>query len=114
QRGADALLVHVDALFNDRGEYQIADLAAEYRLPTMMANETFPGRGGLISYGAETHDLNRQPGVYIGPLLRGGKAAAFPGVQPSPFAVRVNFKTAKAMGLAIPEAFLLLADEVIE
>ena len=65
-RGADALLVHVDALFNDRGEYQIADLAAQYRLPTMMANDTFPGRGGLISYGGDTHDLNRQAGVYIG------------------------------------------------
>src|SRR5215831_4124516 len=114
QRGADALLVHVDALFNDRGEYQIADLAAEYRLPTMMANETFPGRGGLISYGADTRDLNRQAGVYIGRILRGEKPADLPVVQPSTFALRVNLKTAKAMGLAIPEAFLLLADEVIE
>src|SRR6516225_6308335 len=46
RRGPDALLVHVDALFNDRGEYQIADLAAEYRLPTMMANDTLPGAAG--------------------------------------------------------------------
>ena len=114
QRGADALLVHVDALFNDRGEYQIADLAAEYRLPTMMANETFPGRGRLISYGADTRDLNRQAGVYIGRILRGEKPADLPVVQPSTFALRVNLKTAKALGLSIPEAFLLLADEVIE
>jgi putative tryptophan/tyrosine transport system substrate-binding protein len=114
QRGADALLVHVDALFNDRGEYQIADLAAQYRLPTMMANDTFPGRGGLISYGADTYDLNRQAGVYIGRILRGEKPADLPVVQPSTFALRVNLKTAKALGLSIPEAFLLLADEVIE
>jgi putative tryptophan/tyrosine transport system substrate-binding protein len=114
QRGADALLVHVDALFNDRGEYKIADLAAEYRLPTMTANHTFTVRGGLISYGADTDDLNRQAGVYIGRILRGEKPADLPVVQPSTFALRVNLKAAKALGLSIPEAFLLLADEVIE
>src|SRR6476619_7112923 len=82
QRGADALLVHVDALFNDQGEYQIADLAAQYRLPTMMANDTFPGRGGLISYAADTRDLNRHAGVDIGRILRGEKPADLPVVQP--------------------------------
>jgi putative ABC transport system substrate-binding protein len=114
QRGADALLVHVDALFNDRGEYQIADSAAQYRLPTMTANATFTERGGLISYGADTQGLNRQAGVYIGRILRGEKPADLPVVQPTTFALRVNLKTAKALGLLIPEAFLLLADEVIE
>jgi putative ABC transport system substrate-binding protein len=114
QRGADALLVHVDALFNDRGEYQIADMAAQYRLPTMTANATFTGRGGLIGYGADTYDLNRQAGVYIGRILRGEKPADLPVVQPTTFALRVNLKTAKALGLSIPEPFLLLADEVIE
>jgi putative tryptophan/tyrosine transport system substrate-binding protein len=114
QHGADALLVHVDALFNDRGEYQIADLAAQYRLPAMMANDTFTGRGGLISYGADTRDLNRQAGIYIGRILRGEKPADLPVIQPTTFALRVNLKTAKALGLPIPEAFLLLADEVIE
>ena len=114
QRGADALLVHVDALFNDRGEYQIADLAAQYRLPTMMANDTFPGRGGLISYGGDPYDLNRQAGVYIGRILRGEKPADLPVIQPTTFALRVNLRVAKTLGLSIPEAFLLLADEVIE
>jgi putative ABC transport system substrate-binding protein len=114
QRGADALLVHVDALFNDRGEYQIADLAAQHRLPTMTANVTFTGRGGLISYGADTYDLNRQAGVYVARILRGEKPADLPVVQPTTFALRVNLKAAKALGLSIPEAFLLLADEVIE
>jgi len=114
QRRADALLVHVDALFNDRGEYQIADLAAEYRLPTMTANTTFTGRGGLISYGADTYGLNRQAAVYIARILRGERPAELPVVQPTTFALRVNLKAAKALGLSIPEAFLLLADEVIE
>jgi putative ABC transport system substrate-binding protein len=114
QRRADALLVHVDALFNDRGEYQIADLAAEHRLPTMTANTTFTGRGGLISYGADTYGLNRQAAVYIARILRGEKPAELPVVQPTTFALRVNLKAAQALGLSIPEAFLLLADEVIE
>src|SRR4029078_4413694 len=114
QLGADALLVHVDALFNDQGEYQIADLAAQYRLPTMMANDTFTGRGGLISYDADTQDLKRNARVYIVRILRGEKPADLPVVQPSTFALRVNLKTAKALALCIPEAFLLLADEVVE
>ena len=112
---ADALLIHVDALFNDgAGQSQIIALAGQHRLPTMMANVTFPARGGLISYGADTRDLNRQAGVYVARILRGEKPADLPVVQPTNFALRVNLKTAKAFGLSIPESFLLLADEVIE
>jgi putative ABC transport system substrate-binding protein len=114
ERRADALLVHVDALFNDVGETQIVVLAAQHRLPTMMANRDFPARGGLLSYGADTNDLNRQAGVYVGRILRGEKPADLPVVQPTTFALRVNLRTAKALGLSIPESFLLLADEVIE
>jgi putative ABC transport system substrate-binding protein len=109
------LLIHVDALFNDgAGQSQIIALAGQHRLPTMMANATFPARGGLISYGADTGDLNRQAGVYVARILRGEKPADLPVVQPTNFALRVNLKTAKALGLSIPESFLLLADEVIE
>jgi putative ABC transport system substrate-binding protein len=111
---ADALLVHVDALFNDDGETLIVALAAEHRLPTMTALATFPGRGGLMSYGADTGDLNRQAGIYVARVLRGENPANLPVVQPTSFALRVNLKTAKALGLLIPEPFLLLADEVIE
>jgi putative tryptophan/tyrosine transport system substrate-binding protein len=114
QRRADAVLVHVDALFNDVGETQIVVLAAQHRLPTMMANHDFPARGGLISYGADTNDLNRQAGVYVGRILRGERPADLPVIQPTTFALRVNLRTAKALGLSIPESFLLLADEVIE
>ena len=115
EQRADALLVHVDALFNEQGgETQIVVLAAQHRLPTMTAGVTFPARGGLISYGANISDLNRQAGVYVARILRGEKPADLPVVQPTNFALRVNLKTAKALGLSIPESFLLLADEVIE
>ena len=111
EQHADALLIHVDALFNDgAGQSQIIALAGQHRLPTI----TFPARGGLISYGADTRDLNRQAGVYVARILRGEKPADLPVVQPTNFALRVNLKTAKALGLSIPESFLLLADEVIE
>jgi putative ABC transport system substrate-binding protein len=113
EQHADALLVHVDALFNG-GESQIVALAAQHRLPTMTSNMTFPSRGGLISYGPDTFDLIRQAGIYIARILRGEKPANLPVVQPTNFALRVNLKTARALGLSIPEPFLLLADEVIE
>src|SRR5262245_57792169 len=111
---ADALLVHVDALFNDTGESQIVELAAQHRLPTMMATESYTVRGGLISYGPHIFDLNRQAGIYVARVLRGEKPADLPVMQPTNFALRVNLRTAKALGLSIPESFLLLADEVIE
>jgi len=115
EQRADAMLVHVDALFNDQGgESEIVALAAQHRLPTMMAPGTFPGRGGLISYGPDVPDLNRQAAVYIARILRGEKPADLPVVQPTNFALRINLKTAKTLGLSIPESFLLLADEVIE
>jgi putative ABC transport system substrate-binding protein len=115
EQHADALLIHVDALFNDgAGQSRIIALAAQHRLPTMMATATFPFRGGLISYGADTSELNRQAGVYVARILRGEKPADLPVIQPTKFALRVNLKTANALGLSIPESFLLLADEVIE
>jgi putative tryptophan/tyrosine transport system substrate-binding protein len=113
QQRADALLVHVDALFNDHVQ-QIITLAARHALPTMAANPQFAALGGLVSYGADTFDLVRQAGIYIGRILRGEKPADLPVIQPTRFALRVNLKTAKVLGLSIPEPFLLLADEVIE
>jgi len=103
----------VDALFNDHVQ-QILGLAQQHALPTMTANPEFPALGGLVSYGADTYDLIRQAGIYVGRILRGEKPADLPVIQPTRFALRVSLKTAKALGLSIPEPFLLLADEVIE
>jgi putative ABC transport system substrate-binding protein len=79
----------------------LSPLAAEHRLPTMTANATYPGRGGLISYGADSGELNRQAGIYLARILRGKNPANLPVVQPTSFALRVNLKTAKALGLSI-------------
>lgn len=113
RRGVNALLVHVDAFFNDHIQ-QISTLAALYGLPTMASNRQFTTLGGLISYGADAGDLNRQAGVYVGRILKGEKPENLPVVQPTQFALRVNLKTAKALGLRVSESFLLRADEVIE
>ena len=67
----------------------------------------------MISYGADIRDLNRQAGVYVARILRGEKPAALPVMQPTN-SLRVNLKTANALGLSIPESFLLLANEIIE
>ena len=81
---ADALLVHVDALFNDgAGQSKIITLMEQHRSPTMMANVTFAARGGLISYGADTRELNRRAGVYVARVLRGEKPVDLPVVQPT-------------------------------
>jgi putative ABC transport system substrate-binding protein len=114
EQKADALMVHVDALFNDAGEKLIVALAAEFRLPTMTAYRDYPARGGLISYGPDTTEMNRQAAGYVARVLRGEKPADLPVVQPAKFALRINLKTAKALGLSISDPFLLLADEVIE
>jgi putative tryptophan/tyrosine transport system substrate-binding protein len=114
EQHADAMLVHPDALFNDQGEFEIVSLAAQHQLPTITADSTFPARGGLISYGPDARDLNRQAAVYVARILRGEKPADLPVIQPTNFALRINLKTAKTLGLSIPESFLLLADEVIE
>src|SRR5262249_42963878 len=99
EQRADALLVHVDALFNEQGgETQIVVLAAQHRLPTMTAGVTFPARGGLISYCANISDLNPQGGGYVAPILRGGKPADFPVVLPPEFGLAGQLKDAQGPG----------------
>jgi putative ABC transport system substrate-binding protein len=82
--------------------------------PSSVIAFAFVARGGLISYGPDTAELNRQAGIYVARVLRGERPADLPVVQPTNFALRINLKTAKALELSIPESFLLLADEVIE
>jgi putative ABC transport system substrate-binding protein len=93
---------------------QINTTALGARLPTMYGSRDFVQPGGLMSYGANFPDLFRRAGDYVDKILHGAKPADLPVEQPTKFELVVNLTTAKALGLKIPEAFLLRADEVIE
>ena len=110
---AEGLYVCIDTLlFSNR--IRINTLALAARLPTMHSNRQYVEAGGLMSYAADFPDLFRRTGDYLDKILGGAKPADIPVEQPTKFELIVNLKTAKALGLAIPEAFLLRADEVIE
>ncbi len=110
---ADALLVFPSPmLFIERR--RIVDLAAKYRLPSMFVAREYVELGGLISYGANIDDLFRRSATFVDKILKGAKPADLPVEQPTKFELVVNLKTAKALGLAIPQSILARADEVIE
>jgi putative ABC transport system substrate-binding protein len=90
------------------------DLVARYRLPAVYYFRYFATDGGLISYGPDEIDLFRRTAGYVDRILRGAKAADLPVQQPSRFEMVINLKTAKALGLAIPQSLLVRADEVIQ
>jgi putative tryptophan/tyrosine transport system substrate-binding protein len=113
QLHADALIVHVDALFNAQYE-KIVALAAQHAVPTMYAMRQATQAGGLISYGTDVDEMDRQAGMYIGKILKGAKPADLPVLQPTKFDLRINLKTAKALGLTVPLLAQMTADEVIE
>jgi putative ABC transport system substrate-binding protein len=93
---------------------QIIAMAAQHRLPAVYSFPFFVKDGGLVSYGVDLVDQYRQAATYVDRILRGAKPADLPVQQPTKFRLLVNVKTAKALGLKIPESFLLRADEVIE
>jgi putative ABC transport system substrate-binding protein len=111
--GADALYVCGDPLANTN-RVRINTLALAARLPTMHFVKVYVEAGGLMSYGPSFADLFRRAGDYVDKILRGAKPGELPVEQPTKFELVVNLKTAKALGLTIPESFLLRADEVIE
>jgi len=113
QQQVDALLIPPDAFLLERRE-QLVALAARYAVPTVYFERDFVVDGGLISYGVPLSDSYHQAGIYAGRILRGAKAADLPIVQATKFELVINLKTAKALGLAIPDKMLALADEVIE
>jgi putative tryptophan/tyrosine transport system substrate-binding protein len=110
---ASGLVIGTDSLFNTRKE-ELAALSLHHRVPTIHQYREFAAAGGLMSYGTETADLSRQVGVYTGRILKGEKPAEIPVQQATKVELTVNLKTAKALGLSMPTALLVRADEVIE
>jgi putative ABC transport system substrate-binding protein len=92
----------------------IIRLAETHRVPAIYAYRQFVSEGGLMSYGPDTADIFRRAASYVDRILKGEKPAALPAQAPAKFELVVNLKTAKSLGLRIPEPFLQLADEVIE
>jgi putative tryptophan/tyrosine transport system substrate-binding protein len=109
----DALFVSADAFLFAR-RMQIATLAARGRIAAAFSYREFVVAGGLMSYGTDVADGMRQVGVYAGKILNGTKPADLPVLQATKFEFIINLKTAKALGLTIPETLLATADEVIQ
>ncbi|MGA7666925.1 MAG: ABC transporter substrate-binding protein [Pseudolabrys sp.] len=110
---AEALYVRSDPLITTN-RLRLNTLALGARLPTMHGFREFVEAGGLMSYGPNFPDLFRRAGEYVDKILRGAKPGDLPVEQPTKFELIVNLSTSKALGLAIPEAFLLRANEVID
>jgi putative tryptophan/tyrosine transport system substrate-binding protein len=116
RESVDALLVPNSSLFTN-GRPVLVAFAAHHKLPAIYESRDFVAAGGLISYGSlpDASDAGwRQGGIYVGRILKGEKPADLPVTQPTKFELVINLKTARTLGLQVPDKLLALADEVIE
>jgi putative ABC transport system substrate-binding protein len=110
---ADAFFTATDPILLDRRE-QIVSFAARQAMPAVYFVRQFAVVGGLLSYGPSINWMYRQAGEYVGQILKGANPAEMPVMQPTQFEFVLNLKTAKAVGLSVPQSLLVAADEVIE
>jgi putative ABC transport system substrate-binding protein len=111
--GAQLVLLQSSPAFT-KHRTELAELAIKHRLPTMFTFRSYVDHGGLMSYGVDFPPLWRRTADYVARILKGAKPAELPIEQPTKFELVVNLKTAKALGMTIPNGILLAADEVIE
>jgi len=110
---AAALMVLASPFFSSQ-RLRIASLAMEHRLPITVPHRAYAEAGGLMSYGPDFRDLSRRTAVFVDKILKGAKPADLPIEQPTKFELVINLKTARALGLTIPQSLLARADEVIQ
>jgi len=113
QQGATAVIIAADAFFSAQGS-QIANSAAQHRLPTISLYKDHVLAGCLISYGQNVAEFHRRAAIYVDKILKGTKPQDLPVEQPTKFDMVINLKTAKELGLVVPQSLLATADEVIE
>jgi putative ABC transport system substrate-binding protein len=113
QEGVQALTVPPDGMFLAH-QARIIDLAAEHRIPAMYGVRELAGAGGLMAYGVNLPEMYRHGAFLVDRILKGAKPGDLPVEQPTKFELIINLKTAKALGLGLPQSLLIRADQLIE